>query len=204
MSEFDNKAATWDENPDRIERARAIANHMDRVLDLSNFDNALEYGSGTGLLSFALHDKLKNITLMDQSVEMIKVADAKCDSLQVNNIKAFQCDLLVDPLPKDRYDLIFTLLTLHHIDNISGILQKFYDILTSSGLLVIVDLEKEDGSFHDDEFHGHNGFEKVELESMLTNSGLLPSKYEVCYELEKEQDGEIRKYPLFMLVAQKD
>jgi ubiquinone/menaquinone biosynthesis C-methylase UbiE len=111
--------------------------------------------------------------------------------------------LLEQPLPEQRYDLIYTLLTLHHIQDVNSIISKFSEILTKQGTLVIIDLEKEDGSFHDDEFHGHKGFDRDELNIKLNDAGLFPKHYEICYELEKEHNGAIRKYPLFMLIAQK-
>ena len=203
MSEFDSKAATWDENPGRIKRAKDIAAYMSEVLDLSQFNNALEYGSGTGLLSFELRGRIPKITLMDQSSEMIKMADMKCKALNVDNINSVHCDLLEDSLPITKYDLVYTLLTLHHIMNVERVLFKFNDILNNSGVLVIIDLVKEDGSCHDGNFHGHHGFNKNEIEQGLKKAGFSTSKYEVCYELEKERNGIKRKYPLFMLVAEK-
>jgi len=65
-------------------------------------------------------------------------------------------------------------------------------------------LDTEDGSFHEDEFHGHLGFDRDELEATLVVSGLSPVSYEFCYELEHKRGGKMKKYPLFLLVAKKD
>jgi hypothetical protein len=69
------------------------------------------------------------------------------------------------------------------------------------GDLVIIDLEKEDGSFHDGEFHGHKGFERNELEKKLKAVGFDPYHYEVCYHIEKGEDENKKVYPLFMMLA---
>lgn len=203
MSEFDQKAATWDENPERVKRAEVIAKRIASNLDLSKVKAALEYGSGTGLLSFALRDKIPHITLMDESAEMIKVALVKKDKLEAFNIDPIQYNLQKQPLPNIRFDLIYLLLTLHHIEDVGSILKKFNELLTENGHLVIIDLDKEDGSFHDGEFHGHKGFERDNLEALLRASGFQPQSYNVCYKLEKETEEGLKKYPLFLLVSEK-
>ena len=58
MNEFDQKAAQWDAKPVRVERARAVAAGIKAALPLSPHVTALEYGCGTGLLSFALQSDL--------------------------------------------------------------------------------------------------------------------------------------------------
>lgn len=204
MSEFDEKAATWDENPDRVERAFKIAEYFKDNVDLSYVQSALEYGSGTGLLSFALKDVLARITLMDGSLEMTKVAQQKVKEQEQDHLHPVHYDLMEQDLPQDRYDLIFNLLTLHHIDDTAGFIEKCADLLNSKGQLVIIDLEKEDGTFHDGPFNGHNGFDKDELELILNKAGFAVEHYGVCYEIEKtKEDGSKRPFPLFMLVARK-
>jgi ubiquinone/menaquinone biosynthesis C-methylase UbiE len=203
MNEFDEKAATWDDDPVRVERASAIADNMRKLLDLRAYRSALEYGSGTGLLSFALKDELEKITLMDESEGMTEVAIEKCKVQGVNHLHPIQADLVKSEyIPKEKFDLIFILLTLHHVEDISTLLSKFSRLMTKRGDLVIIDLEKEDGSFHDGEFHGHLGFDRAELEARLITAGFDPYHYEVCYEIEKEEEGgEKRSYPLFMMLA---
>lgn len=200
MNEFDEKAATWDDDPVRVERAGSIADSMRRLLDMRAYRSALEYGSGTGLLSFALKDDLEKIILMDESEGMTEVAIEKCKVQGANHLHPIQVDLMKSEyIPKEKFDLIFILLTLHHVDDISTLLSKFSRLMTKKGDLVIIDLEKEDGSFHDGEFHGHLGFDRADLESRLKKAGLDPYHYEVCYEIVKEEDE--KKYPLFMMLA---
>jgi len=50
--EFDEKAATWDDNPEHAHRARAIAEEIDKEIPFDSTFTAMEYGCGTGLLSF--------------------------------------------------------------------------------------------------------------------------------------------------------
>lgn len=205
MNEFDELAATWDDNPLRMERAASIAQSIRDVLDLNKYQNALEYGSGTGLLSFALKDDLKRITLMDESIEMTRVAQEKCKVSQVNHLHPIKMDLLTDEYhPESKFDLIFILLTLHHINDTDGILSRFKNLISPNGVLVIIDLETEDGSFHDKEFNGHLGFDRKDLEGKVKGAGFQPYYYKAIYEIEKGEEGDKKSYPLFMMIAQSD
>ena len=102
-TEFDEKAADWDENPDRVKRAESIADSIRTRINLQKVKKALEYGSGTGLLSFALQQDLKSVVLMDESIEMTKVALEKCQRFKVNHFKPMQYNLIEDP--EEKYDV---------------------------------------------------------------------------------------------------
>src|SRR3974377_699693 len=163
MNEFDLKAAQWDAKPVRVERAQAVADGIRAALPLSPHQTALEYGCGTGLLSFALQPQLGHITLADSSTRMLAVLREKIPGAKSRNMTPLQLDLSVDPLPVERYQLVYTLMTLHHIPDTDRMLRAFYQLLETPGHLCVADLDKEDGTFHEDEFHGHLGFERDEL-----------------------------------------
>jgi len=203
MAEFDKKAATWDDDPARVDRAEVIADSLAEALDLSKIKTAMEYGSGTGLLSFALRNRLSNIVLIDESSQMIEMVKKKCVTMNVTNFTPLEYNLLKQPMPENKFDLIYILLTLHHIEDTGDLLNKFYQLLNPGGYLAIIDLEKEDGSFHEHNTHFHNGFDRDYIESKLIESKLVPTRYEVCYELERDYDKEKQKYPLFLLLSQK-
>lgn len=198
MKEFDEKAAEWDDDPKKRERAVKIATSLKQYFKGKSFKNGLEYGSGTGLLGFELDSMVKELTLMDESGEMIKIAAEKAKKNSTKKIKAIQYDLLTDPLPSEKYDFIVSLLTMHHIKDTKEILMKFRDLLTDDGVLAIIDLEKEDGSFHEYDFDGHLGFEKKELEDQLKEVGLKPFDYFTIYTITKTTEyGDDKNYPLF-------
>ena len=75
----------------------------------------MEYGSGTGLLSFALKDKLKRVVLIDESGAMIDKAIEKCNTLEISHFEPLQYNLLKQSPLESKFDLIYILLTLHHI-----------------------------------------------------------------------------------------
>ena len=58
MTNFDERAKDWDSDPKKVERARVVAEAIRAAIPLSKEITALEYGCGTGLLSFALQSDL--------------------------------------------------------------------------------------------------------------------------------------------------
>lgn len=74
---FDEKAKTWDSRPDNIERSQQAALAISELISLDKGMDALDFGAGTGLISFFLSDKLNHITMMDASAGMVEVMKEK-------------------------------------------------------------------------------------------------------------------------------
>jgi SAM-dependent methyltransferase len=203
MNEFDQKASQWDAKPVRIERAQAVADGIKVAIPLSSHLTALEYGCGTGLLSFALQPYLGHITLADSSTGMLAVLREKIAVANIQNMTPLQLDLLIGPLPAERYQLIYTLLTLHHIDDTDKVLRAFYALLDSSGYLCVADLDKEDGTFHEEEFHGHLGFDREELAAQVEQAGFQTIQFTTVFHMIKDVQGISKDFPIFLMVARK-
>jgi ubiquinone/menaquinone biosynthesis C-methylase UbiE len=203
MNEFDQKAAQWDAKPVRVERAQAAAEGIKAAVPLSLHMTALEYGCGTGLVSFALQPYLGHITLADSSSGMLDVLREKITATNVQNMKPVQLDLMIDPLPAERFQLIYTLLTLHHIVDTDRVLRAFYNLLDTSGYLCVADLDKEDGTFHEEEFHGHPGFDRAELAAQARSIGFTDIGFSTVFHMIKDANGVSKDFPIFLMVAQK-
>ncbi len=202
---FDDHAIDWDSDPKKTERAVAFAKEINEFIRPNKKLNALEFGCGTGLLSFQLKDYFKSITLADNSLGMIKVLQEKIAKNNVENFNPLYIDIEKDKLPINEFDVVYTLMTLHHISNLDEILTKFNSSLKLNGYLCIADLVQEDGSFHSQytDFKSHNGFKKDELSNILLNNGFKLEYYNICFEIEKESELGIKKYPLFLIICKK-
>jgi tRNA (cmo5U34)-methyltransferase len=203
MNNFDNVARIWDENPIHMERSLAIATKMKGILPLQKDMKALEYGAGTGILSFLLAEKLGHITMMDSSAEMVKVMEEKVFDRKTPNLSPVYMNL-EKKRPHAYYDLIFNQMVLHHIKDIHSIFAKFYEMLLPGGFLAIADLYKEDGSFHGEGVDVHLGFDPEQLINELLIAGFNNVNYEPCYTVKREIAGEAPKlFPIFLLTATK-
>jgi ubiquinone/menaquinone biosynthesis C-methylase UbiE len=202
-SDFDTRAATWDDDPAKVDRAQAVADAIVRNVSLTGSMHAMEYGCGTGLLSFMLRPRLGQVTLADISDGMLAVAASKIAAANDAAMRAVKLDLLVDPMPAERYDIIYSLMTLHHVPDTDAILRRFHAVLATDGLLCLADLDAEDGSFHDAGFDGHHGFDRGRLGAKAREAGFTTVEFSTAHEIEKRADDRPRRYPVFLMVARK-
>jgi ubiquinone/menaquinone biosynthesis C-methylase UbiE len=204
MTNFDERAKDWDSDPMKVERARAVAKAIRAALPLQPEMTALEYGCGTGLLSFALQPDFAHITLADTSQGMLAVLTGKIAASGVTNMVPLRLDLSADPAPATRFDVTYSLMTLHHIPDTQTVIKQFYAILNLGGWLCIADLDAEDGSFHTDGTTDvHLGFERGELQRWVEDAGFLDVKFSTAFEIKKKIDGVEKIFPVFLLVARK-
>ncbi len=203
MIDFDSKARQWDENPVFVERGRKIAEAIRGQVALKPTMRAMDYGCGTGLLSFPLKDALGHITLKDTSTGMLDVLREKIAAQGVVNMAIHQTDLTAEPLPDERYDLIYSSMTLHHIPDTGKILQVFHSLLNPGGRLCLADLDKEDGSFHGPEIDVHHGFDRTALTAQAEQAGFSQIRFDTVFEIVKETEGGSRAYPVFLMTAER-
>ncbi len=203
QTHFDKAAGEWDQKKRRVELAGAIAENI-ALLPLHHKMTAMEYGCGTGLVGLALAPRLGSLTAIDTSKGMLDVMAAKITELGLTNVTPTCLDLTVDACDK-RFDLIFSAMTLHHIDKTELILEKFYHLLNGGGTMAIADLDREDGSFHSPGAgEKHHGFSREALSGILTGLGFSSVNFKTVHTIRKaDENGNNRDYPVFLLTAQK-
>ena len=200
---FDSKARQWDDNPVFQERGLKIADAVRRSVPLNREMHTLDYGCGTGLLSFPLKDELGPILMADSSPGMLEVVAEKIAAQGVTNMTPVKLDLLADPLPAQRFDLIVTSMTLHHVPDTDAILAVFHALLNPGGYLCIADLDQEDGSFHGTDVDVHHGFDRADLSRRAADAGFADPQFQTVFSIAKEQAGGTRDYPVFLMTARR-
>jgi len=201
---FDKVARDWDKNQITIKRTEAIASELRKIIKHKEVQTALEFGAGTGLLSVALKDLFSEIILMDSSSEMVKVTIEKLAEENIQHLTPVFFDLEKEDYKNKTFDCIFSQMTLHHVVSVDKVISKFYQLLKPDGLLAIADLYKEDGTFHDRDFNGHNGFNPDELAKSFEKSGFKEISYKTCFEIIKAEGPHMGKsYPVFLLTGKR-
>lgn len=201
---FDDYALNWDTEL-RINRAKIIANEIGNSIENAEKYSVMEFGCGTGLISFNLLDRFKKITLIDSSKGMIDILNTKVAQCKANNVVISNIDITSDTLIDEKFDIIYNSMVLHHIHNTFEVIRKFYELLNHDGYLCIVDLNEEDGRFHKGEpdFAGHNGFNQDELKRLLGSAGFTDIESNTFYYDKKNIEGESIDYSLFLIKARK-
>lgn len=205
QSRFDREAATWDEEPRRVELAAALAKALTRELSLDGTAKALEFGCGTGLVTLGVAPQLRSLLAVDVSDGMLSVLRQKVADRAYAHVQVRQMDLSREPLPEQDFDLIFSCMTLHHIADTAGLVKKLVQGLAPGGRLAIADLVKEDGSFHKDNTGVmHPGFDLQELRSMWERLGLERVRSVTAHTVLKPRDpGAEQAFPVFLMTGRK-
>lgn len=200
VNSFDEKARDWD-TPERVSRARSLAAVIREHVPLSPSMRAIDIGAGTGLLGLELAADVGEMVLAEPSEGMLEAARRKLAALGTSRVTATAFDLSRDPPPDAPFDLAVSLLVLHHVADTVLALRSIHALLVPGGRIALIDLDAEDGTFHDPDAEGieHHGFERAAISRLAESVGF--SEVEARTATEIERDG--RSYPLFLLTGRR-
>jgi ubiquinone/menaquinone biosynthesis C-methylase UbiE len=159
----------------------------------------LDYGCGTGLLSFLLSYKVGSICAADVSDGMLAQVRKKITGGNIKNIEAVNFDITKDKPLSKTFDLIVSAMAMHHIEDALGVITKLEKLLKPGGWIAVADLCKEDGSFHEAGIALHKGFEPEEIVKHIKSLKMASVIYKNVFEFPKNQ----RIYPVFCVIARK-
>ena len=112
--------------------------------------------------------------MTDPSAGMVQVARERIKAAGLSDrLRAVQADLTTDRLD-GAYDVVWSSMALHHVQNLDGLLRSVAGLLVHGGRLLIADLDEDpDGAFHADkvDFDGHHGFDRQRLTEQLARAG---------------------------------
>jgi ubiquinone/menaquinone biosynthesis C-methylase UbiE len=202
QSHFDKRAGSWDQNQQLVERNRAIAGAIRDMLPSLQHIRAMEYGAGTGLLTAELVDEFDGLVALDTSSGMLLVLRRKMRRRA--SVTVLNHDLSLHDLEQEPFDLIYSAMTLHHVEHIEVLLERCRRLLRPGGYLAVADLEEEDGSFHGDPtIYFHAGFRPSLLAEMLERTGFVEVRHRRVYTMRKMVGGGMKEYPVFLMVARR-
>lgn len=205
MENFDLMARSYDTDI-RVERSKAIADAVRSCVVEGHKKTAMEYGCGTGLVGIQLINDFNSILFVDSSSEMIAQVEKKLNALENSACSALYGDFTKTVPSGLKVDYIFSSLVLHHIANTEAILSNWFELLNNGGHLLIVDLDKDDGSFHakHPDFDGHNGFEQEKLAEIAKSVGFVNVVAKTFYHDIKVINDRGNPYSLFIMDAEKN
>lgn len=183
---FEDKSKSWDMNAKRVQNAKGIADLIVKNIYLSKTMEIMDFGAGTGLLSYFVSPFVQKIVAVDNSPSMLEAFEKKSSEF-ASQTEIIQKDLSTQTLDR-KFDGIISSMTLHHIEDIKALFQKFYDMLDTNGFIAIADLDSEDGSFHSDNTGVyHYGFKRDALEQIAKEIGFKNIHFELANHISKPQ-----------------
>jgi ubiquinone/menaquinone biosynthesis C-methylase UbiE len=204
-TDFDEKAATWDEDPFKVNLANDVADAMIKELHPASDMDVLDYGCGSGLVSLRFQPLVKSITGMDSSKKMLEVLQAKVRKRSLPNVYTQLVDLEQGEKVEARFHIAVTSMTLHHVREPASFFNQLYGLLLLGGQIAVADLDKEDGSFHHDNTGVlHFGFERSYLKDILEKAGFREVRDTTAATVMRTVPGKgPRDFAVFLITGRK-
>jgi len=181
---FAHKSKSWDMSSKRVGNAKSIADLIVKNIKLSRSMELMDFGAGTGLLSYFVAPYVAKISAVDNSPSMLLEFKNKCDEFSCET-EIIEKDLSTDLLDR-KFDGIISSMTIHHREDTKALFSKLYTMLNEGGFIAIADLDSEDGSFHSDNAGVfHHGFDRETLEKQAKEVGFRDIRFELASTISK-------------------
>jgi tRNA (cmo5U34)-methyltransferase len=196
---FDKVARTWDADARRVALTIAVATEIEHQVGLTQTMDVLDFGCGTGLLTLALAPLVRTVMGADSSEGMLAVLEQKVRSQHLASVRSY---LVGDSTPlagAGRFDLITSCMALHHVQDVTALVEQFRAMLLPHGRIALADLDAEDGTFHDagvSDVH-HRGFDREWLRQLLSEHGFVGLRDTTVFV--HQRNG--REYPVFLIAG---
>lgn len=181
---FAYKSKSWDMNSKRVQNAKGIAELIVKNIKLDKSMELMDFGAGTGLLSYFVAPFVRKIVAVDNSPSMLVEFENKCDEFSCET-EVIEKDLSSETLDR-KFDGIISSMTIHHLEDTAALLSKLYGMLNDGGFVAIADLDSEDGSFHSDNTGVfHHGFDREALEVLAKEAGFKEIRFDLASTIRK-------------------
>lgn len=200
MNHFKEVAKNWDTN-EKAQRNKVFADAIKKYLtkDCTSF---IDFGCGTGLLSEYFAHNSTYLLGVDTTKEMLSLFDKKFEKF--DQVESCTKNLEVEDFSHMPSEIgaVFSAMAFHHLNDPVVVLSKLKNVMSKNGKVFVIDLFKEDGSFHpDNDKMGvkHFGFDQEDVKRWSKELDLNLTHFEIVFNINKNE----RDYPIFMAVLEK-
>ena len=165
----------------------------------------LDYGAGTGLVGVEFLSFCKHVTFVEVSKGMIEYLTEKLKVSGCENYKVLLTDS-TSLFSSASFDFIIAANVLHHIEDLTFLLNNFLSLLKNKGKLCISDFYTNIPFFSQPGHEmPHKGFEPEKLKEKLENIGYTKvTVNEAVPYYRKREDGSEAYGRRFCLFAEKE
>lgn len=201
VERFNAIAPQWDSDHAHVLMAQKIGRAICKALQPQGDEDALEFGAGTGLATLLIAPRVGHLTALDSSSGMLDVLRAKCERKGLANVQVLEGG--VSDVALAQYDLIYSAMTLHHVEDVPALLRRLAAHMRPGGRVALADLDTEDGGFHGEaKGVAHRGFDRGVFGAWLRDAGFSSVSFSTAWTVQRErEDGRATSYPVFLAVA---
>ena len=194
---YKEKAENYD-SEDWAKELSAVGEMILSEIPFHDQMHVMDFGAGTGLLSSHVAPMVKKITAVDISEAMVEQLNAKPELR--TKVNAVCQDIMNSPIDGE-FDLIMTAFAMHHVEDTNKLIKTFAEHLAAGCRIALVDIDKEDGSFHSEDNLGvfHCGFDRENLKTILKRHSFEHIEFLKTHFFELDE----KEYSAFLVTALK-
>ena len=117
------------------ERAAALTERLDALLQLRGDERVLDVGAGTGAFAFAIADRVREVVAVEVNEELAERARADAPP----NVQVVVADAEHLPFERATFDLGGTLRMLHHTRRPEQVISELARVTRPGGIILVVD-----------------------------------------------------------------
>jgi ubiquinone/menaquinone biosynthesis C-methylase UbiE len=119
------------------QRTEALREQVRRFVPLTGEERALDSGTGTGALAFALSELVREVVAVDVDPELLDEARKRAGDQA--NVEFLEADATALPFADGDFDLAGSLRTLHHLPRPELAVAELVRVTRPGGTLLVVD-----------------------------------------------------------------
>ena len=140
---FGDWATEYDETIGKVERHHNLLDLVVESSSVKDNDKILDIGCGTGLLALRFLGKANcHITGVDNSKEMLDVFERKVSNLGITGQITYKHEDLANmEFGEEKFDIISSTFSLHHVQDKHTMLKKIHEMLKNGGRFIIGEID---------------------------------------------------------------
>jgi SAM-dependent methyltransferase len=143
-------------------------------------DELVDLGTGTGRVLELFSDHARHLTGLDLSREMLAIARANVERVQLKNAQIRQSDIYALPLADNAADLVTIHQVLHFLDDPQRALMEASRILKPDGRLLVVDFAPHQlEELRESHAHRRLGISADQMTAWFSRAGLAQLKHQI-------------------------
>jgi SAM-dependent methyltransferase len=149
---------------------------LDRALGDGGLGALLDIGTGTGRMAELFAARAAQLTGIDKSPEMLRLARARLQQLPAGQVDLVQGDFTALPFAPGSFDTVLLHQVLHYAQAPEAVLAEAARVARAGGRIAVVDFAAHDREeLRSQHAHARLGFSDEQMLALLTEAGFDPA-----------------------------